>query len=151
VRGEFPAAPVVGVGAVVLKENQVVIVKRRFPPREGEWSLPGGRVHLGEPLADALRRELREETGLEVAIGPIVEVFERIHRDADRVRYHFVVVDYLCTCQGGELCAGDDVEDARWVLPQQLEEYGVNEFAREVVRKALTIAANGEARSIAWT
>jgi 8-oxo-dGTP diphosphatase len=147
--GEFPAAPVVGVGAVIVKDGRVVIVKRRFAPRQGDWSLPGGRVHLGEPLVDALRREIREETSLEIAIGPIVEVVDRIHRDGDRVQYHFVIVDYLCICTGGELCAGDDAEDAAWVLPHQLSEYGVNAFARTVVDKALEAADEG-ARSIAW-
>lgn len=138
--GEFPERPVVGVGAVVVKDGRALIVRRAHEPRKGEWSLPGGRVELGESLVDAVRREIREETGLEIDVGPMVEVFDRVHRLDGRVRYHFVIVDYLCTCTGGALCAGDDAEDVAWVEAAQLEEYGVNEFAAAVIRKGLLMA-----------
>ena len=137
---EFPGSPVVGVGAVVVKDGKALIVKRGHEPRKGEWSLPGGRVELGETLVDAVRREIREETGLEIEVGPVVELFDRIHRLDGRVRYHFVIVDYLCRCVGGELCAGDDAEDAAWVAADELSEYGVNEFAAAVIRKGLAMS-----------
>ena len=135
----FPLAPVVGVGAVIVKDGKVLIVKRGHEPRKGEWSLPGGRVELGETLVDALRREIREETGLEIDVGPVVEVFDRVHKSDDRVEYHFVIVDYLCRCVGGELCAGDDADDVQWIGPDELGDYGVNAFAQAVVAKALTV------------
>lgn len=137
---EFPSAPVVGVGAVVVKDDKALIVKRAHEPRKGEWSLPGGRVELGESLVDAVRREIKEETGLDIAVGPIVDVLDRVHRHEGRVRYHFVIVDYLCTCVGGELCAGDDAEDAAWVTSEEIERYGVNSVAAAVIRKGLEMA-----------
>lgn len=137
---EYPDRPVVGVGAVIVKDDRALIVKRGHEPRKGEWSLPGGRVELGESLVDAVRREIREETGLEVDVGPVVELFDRIHHHDGRIRYHFVIVDYLCTCTGGTLCAGDDAEDAAWVTSEELEGYGVNAFATAVIRKGLAMA-----------
>jgi ADP-ribose pyrophosphatase YjhB (NUDIX family) len=141
---EFPSAPVVGVGAVVVKDGKALIVKRAHEPRKGEWSLPGGRVELGEPLFDAVRREIKEETGLEIEVGPVVEVFDRIHRLDGRVRYHFVIVDYLCVCVGGELGAGDDADDVAWVTGEEVDGYGVNEVAAAVLRKGLAMAVQGQ-------
>ena len=137
---EFPDRPVVGVGAVLVKDGKALIVKRAHEPRKGEWSLPGGRVELGESLIDAVRREIREETGLEIDVGPVVEIFDRVHRHEGRVRYHFVIVDYLCACLGGTLQAGDDAEDVAWVTDDELERYGVNEFAAAVIRKGLEMS-----------
>lgn len=134
---EFPAFPVVGVGAVVVQDGKVLIVKRAHAPRKGEWSLPGGRVELGETLVDATRREIREETGLEVEVGALIELFDRVHRDDDRVQYHFVIADYLCRPCGGTLTAGDDAEDVAWVTPDELEAYRVNAHAVAVIRKGL--------------
>jgi len=137
---EFPAAPVVGVGAVVVQDGKALIVKRRHEPRKGEWSLPGGRVELGESLHDAARREIKEETGLDVDVGPLVEAFDRVHRLDGRVRYHFVILDYLCVPTGGELTAGDDAEDVAWVAAEELEAYGVNAYAAAVIRRGLEMA-----------
>jgi mutator protein MutT len=139
---EYPAAPVVGVGAVVVDGDRVVLIRRRHPPRAGEWSLPGGRVELGETLEDALRRELREEIGLEVEVGPIVETFDRIHRDGGgRVRFHFVIVDFLCRPTGGTLTAGDDAAEAVWATAADVVRLGVNPHAAAVLRKGLAMAA----------
>jgi 8-oxo-dGTP diphosphatase len=137
---EFPNSPVVGVGAVIVQDGKALIVKRAHEPRKGEWSLPGGRVELGETLIDAVRREILEETGLRVDVGPIVEVFDRIHHLEDRVRYHFVIVDYLCTPCGGSLSASDDADDVAWVSESELASYGVNEHASRVIRKGLQLA-----------
>lgn len=134
---EFPAGPVVGVGAVVVQDGKALIIKRGHEPRKGEWSLPGGRVELGESLREATRREIKEETGLDVEVGPLVEAFDRVHRLEDRVRYHFVILDYLCVPIGGTLCAGDDAEDAVWVTAEELEAYGVNAHAAAVIRRGL--------------
>ena len=141
---EYPAAPVVGVGAVIVDGDRVVLIKRSHPPRQGEWSLPGGRVELGETLVEALRRELREEVGLEVEVGPIVETFDRIHRDAaGRVRYHFVIVDFLCRPASGVLCAGDDACEARWATLDEVAQAGVSSYASAVLRKGLEMARAG--------
>lgn len=143
---EYPAAPVAGVGGVVIRGDEVLLVRRAFPPRQGEWSLPGGRLELGESLEDAVRREVREETGIEVAVGPLVEVFDRVHRDdAGRVRYHFVIVDYLCRPIGGTLCAGDDAADARWVGRGAVAALGVNPHALAVIEKGFAAHRTGEA------
>lgn len=137
---EFPNAPVIGVGAVVLNdEGAVLLVKRAHEPRKGEWSLPGGRVELGESLVEATVREVREETGLDIEVGPLVEVFDRIHRRDGRVQYHFVIADYLATPRGGYLAASDDAEAVAWVTPDDLERYGVNEHAIRVIRSGVAM------------
>ena len=137
---EFPDRPIVGVGAVVVSDEKVLIVKRGHEPRKGEWSLPGGIVELGETLVEACKRELKEETGLDVDVGEVVEVFDRVHRRDGRIQYHFVIVDYLCRPIGGTLSAADDAEDAAWVAADEIERYGVNEFAARVIRRGLAMA-----------
>ena len=135
---EYPAQPVVGVGAVVVRGDRALIVKRMHEPRKGEWSLPGGMLDLGESLTDAARREVKEETGLDVHPGPIIETFDRVHRDADgRIRYHFVIVDFVCQSAEGEAVAGSDAEAVAWVTAAQLDAYGVNAHAAAVIRKGL--------------
>jgi mutator protein MutT len=137
----FPAQPIVGVGGVILDGPRVVLVKRGNEPLKGQWSLPGGSVELGETLEDALAREVREETGLEIAIGPVVEVFDRIDRSSDgRIAYHFVIVDFACAPSGGSLAHASDAEDARWVPIDELAAYKVTEKAAAVIHKALELA-----------
>jgi 8-oxo-dGTP diphosphatase len=137
---DFPDRPIVGVGAVIVKDGKAIIIKRANEPYRGQWSIPGGRVELGESLVDAVRREMKEETGLDVAVGPLIEVFERIQRQDGRVQHHFVIVDYLCTCVGGALCAGDDADDAVWVTSEQLTHYDIRDSAVAVIRKGLQLA-----------
>ena len=137
----YPTRPMVGVGAVVMVEDgRIVLVKRRYEPLAGQWSLPGGMLELGETLEAATAREIAEETGLIVDVGPVVEVFDRILVDeTGQVRYHFVLVDYLCRPRGGALAAGSDVADAVLVHPTSLAEYRVTEKAQSVVQRALVM------------
>ena len=128
----------VGVGAVIVRGARGLIVKRGHEPRKGEWSLPGGLLNLGESLTDAVRREVKEETGLDVQLGPIVDTFDRIHRDADgRIRYHFVIVDYVCWSVSGDAVAGSDAEDVAWATAEDVERYGLSAHARAVFLKGL--------------
>ncbi len=144
---EYPDAPVAGVGGVVIRAGEVLLVRRAYPPRAGEWSLPGGRLELGESLVDGVRREVREETGIEVEVGPVVEVFDRVHHDGDgRVRYHFVIVDFLCRPVGGVLVAGDDATDARWVARADVSGYGVNPHAMAVIDQGFDAHEAAEGR-----
>jgi 8-oxo-dGTP diphosphatase len=135
---EYPAQPVVGVGAVVVRGGRALIIKRGHEPRKGEWSLPGGHVHLGESLSDAARREVKEETGLDVYPEAIIETFDRVHRDPDgRIRYHFVIVDFVCESHDGDAVAGSDAEAVAWVSATELDAYGVNPHAAAVIKKGL--------------
>jgi ADP-ribose pyrophosphatase YjhB (NUDIX family) len=139
---DYPDAPVAAVGGVVIADGAVLLVCRAFPPRQGEWSLPGGRLELGESLTDGVAREVREETGLEVEVGAVVDVFDRVHRDeAGRIRYHFVIVDFLCRPRGGTLAAGDDAADARWVPRAEVAALGVNAYAVGVIERAFRLHA----------
>jgi 8-oxo-dGTP diphosphatase len=137
----FPDRPIVGVGAVIIAEDRVLLVKRAHEPLKGEWSLPGGAVEVGEMLHDAVVREVREETGLDVQVGPVVEVLDRVHRTADgRVEYHFVVIDYLCTLTGGTLANNSDAADARWVPVDELTPFALTPLAAAVIAKALELS-----------
>ena len=133
----YPERPIVGVGAVLFDAGRVLLVERARPPLQGLWSLPGGVVEAGEPLAEALHREIREETNLEIRILDIVEVFERIVRDAGgRAEYHYVLIDYICEKTGGELRPGDDVSAARWAERDHLSDYPLTDGLLPVIEKA---------------
>ena len=137
----YPDRPFVGVGAVIVDDGHVLLVKRGREPLAGQWSLPGGAVEVGETLEECLVRELREETGLDVEVGPVIEVFDRITHDAGgRVEYHFVLVDYLCWPIGGELRAASDVDDARYVAPEALGGFSLTTKALQVIERALELA-----------
>ena len=136
----YPPRPVVGVGAVIVDDGRVVLIKRKYEPLAGQWSLPGGTLELGESLEAGVAREMREETGLEVAVGPVVDVFDRILLDTDgRVRYHFVLIDYLCRPIGGSLVAGSDVADAVLADPGALAPFRLTPKAISVIDRALTL------------
>ena len=139
-RRQYPERPIVGVGAVIVQDGKVLVVKRKYEPLAGQWSLPGGTLELGETLQEGVAREMREETGLEVEVGPVVEVFDRIMTDdARRVRYHFVLVDYLCWPVSGELQAGSDVAEAVFVDPGALEPFDMTPKALSVIDRALAL------------
>ena len=138
----YPERPVVGVGAVIVQDGRVVLIKRRFEPLAGQWSLPGGTLELGETLEAGVAREDHEETGLEIEVGPVIEVFDRILLDPDqRVRYHFVLIDYLCRPIGGCLVAGSDVADAVLASPDELATYRMTPKAVAVAERGLRMAA----------
>lgn len=133
----YPDRPIAGVGAIVIEGDCVLLIERGREPHLGWWSLPGGAVELGERLEDAVRREVREETGLTVDIGGVVEIFERIARDTEaRVEYHYVLIDYACRVIGGTLCAGDDASRAEWFPRGQLKDLRITEGTLPVIEKA---------------
>lgn len=144
---EFPASPLVGVGAVIVQEGRVLLVRRGTEPLLGRWSIPGGLIEVGEMLREAVVREAREETGLEVEPLELVELLDRIHREDDRVRYHYVIADYLCRVTGGTLHAASDADEARWV--ERAEWNSHSALALEPITVRVIEAAWQRARAIA--
>lgn len=133
----YPQRPILGIGAIIIESGCILLVERGREPLKGQWSLPGGAVEVGEKLAEAVRRETLEETGLVVEPLGVFETFERITRDAAGLaEYHYVLVDYLCRVTGGELRAGDDVSKARWVDRACLSQYQITEGTLPVIEKA---------------
>ncbi len=125
-------------GAVIVDDDRVVLVRRGSPPGKGEWSIPGGLVRVGETLAAALVREALEETGLQVLPGNLLELLERIfHDERGRVRYHYVLADYLCRVSGGDLQAGSDAVEAGWFTRQELKDLRVAPVTMKVILKGL--------------
>jgi 8-oxo-dGTP diphosphatase len=138
---QFPERPIVGVGAVIIDDDRVVLVRRAHEPLKGEWSLPGGTVEVGETLAEAVAREAREETGLDVRVGSLLEVLDRVHRSAEgQVEYHFVLLDYRCTVVSGTLAHGSDASDACWARRDDLARYGLSDAAMRIIAKALELS-----------
>ena len=138
----YPVRPVLGVGALIREQKRVLLVERGQPPLAGYWSLPGGCVETGERLEDALRREVFEETGLRVSCDSIATVFERIMPDHSGVcEYHYVLVDFYCTVESGELRPGDDSKNVRWFDIDSLSELRLTEGTREVIETCCVRAA----------
>jgi mutator protein MutT len=144
-RREYPEAPVVGVGAIVIEESRVLLVQRGQEPLKGEWSLPGGALELGETLEAAIRREVVEETGLHVEIVQLVELLDKIvHDQQGAVRFHYVLADFLCRVTGGTLRCASDAADVRWVTHQELNSHGrynIAPFTLAVIEKAFRLAS----------
>ena len=137
---KYPKNPLVGVGGVVIHRDRALLIRRGSEPLKGEWSIPGGMLELGEELADGVRRELKEETGLEVEPLECILVFDRIMREGERVKYHYVIVDYLCRRKRGRLHAASDVIDARWVRREDLPQYHLTDLATAVILQAFKMA-----------
>jgi mutator protein MutT len=139
-----PERPIVAVGAVVVDGDRVLLVKRGQEPLKGQWSLPGGVVEIGETLDAALVREIREETGVDIVVGPVIDVLDSIRRDPDgRPEYHYIIIDYLCRPRDGATAAascGSDADAACWVAADDLDRYRLTPTAARVIRKALASA-----------
>ena len=139
-RREYPEAPRVGVGAVVLDGDRVLLIQRGGTTLPGKWSIPGGLVELGETTREAVRREIAEECGLEIELVDVCGVLDRVMRDAEgRVRYHWVLVDFLAVARGGTVCAGDDAADARWVSIDEVERYDTTDGLMDMIKRAMRL------------
>ena len=133
---EFPEVPLVGVGAIIIEDSYVLLVKRAHPPLQAQWSIPGGALEVGELVRDAAIREAREETGLTVEPGELLGVYDRILRDPEqRVQYHYVLVDFLCRRVAGDLAAASDAAEVRWFTREELPGLTLAEDTLDVIRR----------------
>ena len=144
---EYPERPVVGVGGVIVDRGRTVLIRRGAEPLLGQWSIPGGTIEIGETIEEAVCRELREETGLEVRVLELIELFDRIYlengtasQDKKKPRYHYVIADYLCELVGGEARAGSDVTDLAFAREEELGKFQLTEKATSVVKKAFAMS-----------
>jgi 8-oxo-dGTP diphosphatase len=138
---EYPETPVPAVGAVVLREDEVLLVRRGQEPSRGKWSIPGGVLELGETIGEAARREVREECGLEIEVGPVVEIRDAIFRDdAGRIQFHYVLIDIVARYVGGELTIGSDAQEARWVGKSELPRFDLTQGLEEVLTRVMSDA-----------
>jgi ADP-ribose pyrophosphatase YjhB (NUDIX family) len=135
---DYPEHPIIGVGAVIVRGDRALLIRRATEPLKDEWSVPGGVLELGEKLRIGTAREALEETGLTVEVGEVLDVFDSIFPDSDgRTQYHFVLIDFLCRPLAGEAKAGSDVSEVSWVKEDQLLELKLRDSIAEVVRKGL--------------
>ena len=138
---EYPELPLVGVGSIIIEQGKVLLVKRVHPPIQGQWSIPGGVLEVGEFLRDAAKREAKEETGLEIEPGELLGVFDRLLFDPEkRVQYHYVLIDFLCRRVGGQLRAASDAAEASWFTLDELPRLSLAEDTLEVIRKGFAIS-----------
>jgi 8-oxo-dGTP diphosphatase len=135
------------VGGVIIADGRTLLIRRGHAPLEGEWSIPGGTLEAGETFVEGVRRELAEETGIEVRVLDLIEVFERIFPDAEgRTKYHFVILDYLCEVAGGSARAGSDVTDVAWAEETELGRYSLTPTATRVIKRAFEMARERDGR-----
>ena len=140
---EYPDVPRIAVGAVVFKENRVLLVKRGKPPGMGQWAIPGGSVQLGETLKVAAEREVMEETGVVITAQKPVYTFDVVDRDSQgRIRFHYVIIDFSAEYQSGEVRPGDDAVAARWVTAEELSVLGVNQRTRTLLHSAFAFGVD---------
>ncbi len=133
---EFPETPLVGVGAIIIEDSRVLLVKRAHPPLQAQWSIPGGVLEVGELVREAAIREAREETGLIVDPTDLLGVYDRVLRNLEqRVQYHYVLIDFLCRKVGGELAAASDAAEVRWFTREELLALKLAEDTQDVIRK----------------
>lgn len=145
---EYPERPVVGVGGVIVDRGRAVLIRRGTEPLLGQWSIPGGTIEIGETIEEAVRRELREETGLDVRVLELIELFDRIYlenggspsQEKRKPRYHYVIADYLCELVGGEPRAGSDVTDLAFAREEELPQFHLTEKATSILKKAFAMS-----------
>ncbi|HEY9539610.1 MAG TPA: NUDIX hydrolase [Kiloniellaceae bacterium] len=141
---DYPNRPLIGVGVVVFKGDRVLLIRRGKPPREGQWSLPGGRQRLGERIAATARREVAEEAGIDIEVGPLIDVVDSINRDAEgAVQFHYTLVDLLAEWRSGEARAGHDAAAVTWADPATLAPYGLWKETERVIALALAKRKSG--------
>ena len=141
---EFPEIPLIGIGAIIIDGGRVLLVKRTHPPIQGQWSIPGGVLEVGELVREAAIREAREETGLIVETGELLGVYDRVLHDSEnRVQYHYVLIDFLCRAVGGELHAASDAAEVRWFTPSELPALSLAEDTQDVIRKGFESSRAG--------
>jgi 8-oxo-dGTP diphosphatase len=144
IKREFPEVPLVGVGAIIIEDKRVVLVKRAHPPLENQWSIPGGVLEVGEFVREAAMREAREETGLTVEPGELLGVYDRILRDpTERVEYHYVLIDFLCRRVAGKLAAASDATEVRWFSREELPDLNLAEDTQDVICKGFEKCSAG--------
>jgi 8-oxo-dGTP diphosphatase len=144
---EYPERPVVGVGGVIIDGDRTLLIRRGSEPLRGEWSIPGGKLELGETLQEGVVRELLEETGVTVRVLGLIEVFDRIYldngttegRDGQLPRFHYVIADYLCEMIRGEPRAGSDVTDVAFAREEDLPAFHLTETATRILKKAFAM------------
>jgi mutator protein MutT len=144
VKRAYPDHPIVGVGAIIIRGEEVLLARRGNEPGYGEWSIPGGAVELGEKLEEAVAREVSEEVNVAVRVGEMVEVLERIFRDpAGKVHYHYVLVDFLCQHLSGEGSPSSDALEMKWVHLSEVSRYSLPERTKRVIQKAFEMKQRG--------
>lgn len=135
----YPTRPFVGVGAVIWREDRLLLVRRGNPPRQSEWSLPGGAQHVGETVREACLREIKEETHLDVTIENLIDVIDGIFEDDDgKVQHHYTLIDFKARWLSGTAKPGDDVTEVRWVAPTDLADYALWQETERIIRKSAT-------------
>ncbi len=132
---EYPRQPVVGVGAVIIKDGKILLVKRGNEPNRDMWSIPGGIVKVGESLIEALKREVEEEVGLKIDVGDVACVSEEIIEENGRIRFHYVIIDFFAEVVGGELKPNSDALDAKWVDLDDIDSLEVVDFVKKLVKR----------------
>lgn len=137
---DYPKRPLVGVGAVIWRDDKVLLVRRGKPPKDGEWSLPGGAQELGETILQALTREVQEETGLTIKVVALIDVIDAIIPDKDGdIRNHYTLIDFAARWVGGDARAGDDVTAVRWVTLEEISEYGLWQETSRIIRDSVKL------------
>jgi 8-oxo-dGTP diphosphatase len=145
----YPKRPYVGVGVVVFKGDNVLLVQRGKKPRLNSWSIPGGAQELGETVEDAAHREIREETSIEIELLELVEVVNSINRDdEERVQFHYTLIDFVAEWKSGDVVAGDDAADARWVSMEEIDEYNLRPLTYEVILQADDLRKSGAKKPV---